>query len=95
MERTLFRHYVVGGVIMDLSKVFDYIPHNLLIAKCAAYRFDKNSLKYLYCYLKNRQQCVKINNACGEFKEIIWGVPQGSIVGPILINAFLNNSVRS
>ena len=89
-KKHLDNNYFVG-VLMDLYEAFDCIPHNLLIAKSAAYGFDKNSLKYLYSYLKNRQQCVRINNVCGEFKEIISGVPQGSIVSPIPFNIFLNN----
>ena len=75
---------------MDLSKAFDRIPHDLLIAKLSAYGLDKTALKYIYSYLKKRQQCVRINNIYSGFEEIISGVPQGSIVGPILLNAFLN-----
>ena len=67
---------------MDLSKAFDCIPHDLLIAKLSAYGVDKIALKYIYSYLKKRQQCVRINNIY-SFEEIISGVPQGSIVGPI------------
>ena len=56
-----------------------------------AYRFDKTALNYFYSYLKKRQQCVRISNIYSGFEEIISGVPQGSIVGPILFNAFLND----
>ena len=53
---------VVGGVFMDLSKAFDCVPHDLLIAKPAAYSVDENLLMYIYSYLSNRKQCVRINN---------------------------------
>ena len=76
---------------MDLSKASDCIPHDLLIAKLSAYGFDKTALKYIYSYLKKRQQYVRINNIYSGFEEIISGVPQGSIVGPILFNAFLKD----
>ena len=76
---------------MDLSKASDCIPHDLLIAKLSAYGFDKTALKYIYSYLKKRQQYVRINNIYSGFEEIISGVPQGSIVGPILFNDFLND----
>ena len=58
---------VVGGVFMDLSKVFDCVPHDLLIAKLAAYSVDKNLLMHLYSSLSNRKQCVRINNVHSSF----------------------------
>ena len=68
---------------MDLSKAFDCIPHDLLIAKVSGYELNGNALKYIHTYLKNRKQCVCVNNVCSDFKGIILGVPQGSIIGPI------------
>ena len=82
---------VVGGVFMDLSKAFDCVPHDLLIAKLAAYSVDENLLMYIYSYLSNRKQCVRINNVHSKFQNVISGVPQGSIVGPTLFNCFLND----
>ena len=76
---------------MNLSKAFDCIPHDLLIAKLSAYGLNGNALKYIHTYLKNRKQFVCVNNICNNFKDIISGVPQGSIVEPILFNAFLND----
>ena len=90
-KKHLDNNEVDGGVLIDLSKAFDCIPHHLLIAKLSAYRVDKIALKYIYSYLKKREQCVRINNIYCGFEEIISGVPQGSIVGPILFNAFLND----
>ena len=76
---------------MDLSKAFGCIPHDMLIAKLSAYGLNGNASKYIYTYLKNRKQFVRVNNVCSDFKYIISGVPQGSIVRPILFNAFLND----
>ena len=76
---------------MDLSKLFDCIPHDLLIAKLSTCGLNGNYLKYIYRYLKNRKQYIRDNNVCSDFKDIISGVPQGSIVGPMLFNAFLND----
>ena len=84
----------VGAVLMDLSKAFNCIPHNLLIAKLDAYGFGRDIVEYVYSYLENRKQCVKINNTKSDFKYILSGVPQGSIVGPILFNLFLNDFLR-
>ena len=58
----------VGAVLMDLSKAFDCIPHDLLIAKMEAYGFDFDTLVFFYSYLKRRKQNVKINNILGHFK---------------------------
>ena len=76
---------------MNLSKAFDCIPHDLLIAKVSGYELNGNALKYIHTYLKNRKQCVCVNDVCSDFKGIILGVPQGSIVGPMLFNTFLSD----
>ena len=81
----------VGAVLMDLSKAFDCIPHDLLIAKLDAYGFSKEALIYIYSYLKGRKQGVKIDSIVSDFLEILSGVPQGSILGPILFNIFIND----
>ena len=81
----------VGAVLMDLSKAFDCVPHDLLIAKMDAYGFDFDTLVFLYSYLKRRKQSVKINNIFSSFQVLLSGVPQGSILGPILFNLFIND----
>ena len=66
-------------------------PHDLVIAKLAAYGFDKNMICYIYSYLKSRKQQVSVKNIRSTFEEIISGVQQCSIVGPILLNIFFND----
>ena len=80
---------------MDLSKAFDCIPQKLLIAKMHADGFDLNSLTIFYSYLENRKQNVKINNTCSIFQVVLSSVPQGSILGPILVNIFRNDLLIS
>ena len=81
----------VGAVLMDLSKAFDCVPHDLLIAKLHAYGLTLDTLVYFYSYLKRRKQSVKINNIFSTFLTLLSGVPQGSILGPIFLNIFLND----
>ena len=76
---------------MDLSKAFDCIPSDLLIAKLHAYGFDEDALVLTYSYLKRRETCVRINDTYSSFQEVISFVPQGSVLGPILFNFYIND----
>ena len=75
-----------GALLTDLSKAFDCLSHELLIAKLEAYGFDEKALTLIYNYLSNRKQRVKINDSYSSWSEILFGVPQGSILGPLLFN---------
>ena len=70
----------VGTVLMDLSKAYDLIPHDLLIAKLEAYGLGKTSLHLLRDYLSNRKQRTKIGSSFSDWWDIICGVPQASIL---------------
>ena len=75
-----------GALLSDLSKAFDCLPHDIIIAKLNAYGFDMKALNFIYDYLRNRKQRTKIDNAYSSWQNILYGVPQGSILGPLLFN---------
>ena len=78
-------------LLTDLSKVFDCLSHELIIAKLNTYGFSLSALKLMQSYLSERKQRTKINQAYSSWEEILFGVPQGSILGPILFNIFLSD----
>ena len=87
----LDQNKVVEGILMDLSKAFDCLPHDLLIAKLEAYGVEKSSLLLLMSYLKDRKQAVKVKGIRSLFQLIKSVVPQGSILAPMLFKIFIND----
>ena len=76
---------------MDLSKAFDKLNHELLLAKLNAYGFSENAISYIKSYFSNRYQRTNINNKFSTWKNIFKSVPQGSVLIPLLFNIFIND----
>ena len=66
-----------GAILLDLSKAFDCVPRDIIIAKLATYGFDPKSLGYILSYLTNREQSTQLNGIYSAFQKILSGVPQG------------------
>ena len=87
----LERNKHIDAVLMDLSKALDCLPKNLLLGKLQSYGVDKNYLLLIQNYLSNRKQRIKVKGHYSSLGELGQGVPQGSILGPLLFNIFLND----
>ena len=79
------------GVYIDLSKAFDSLDHKILLSKLQFYGITGSTLSLLTSYLSNRRQCTKYNTTVSDFLSIKQGVPQGSILGPLLLLIYIND----
>ena len=91
IKSALDKGHKTGAVFMDLSKAFDCLPHALLLAKLNAYGLSTAACELMSSYLNQRMQRVKISNCRSSWKMLNKGVPQGSILGPLLFNVFMND----
>ena len=90
LKKALDKGLSTGILLTDLSKAFDCISHDLLIAKLHAYGFSRKSLHLVHDYLRERKQRTRIGTTFSSWREIIYGVPQGSILGSILGSLLFN-----
>ena len=88
-KRSVDNSKIFRALLTDLLKAFDCLNHELLKAKSNAYGFSLTALKLVRNYLSNRKQWTKTNSSCSSSLLIIFGDPQGLILGPLLLNIFL------
>ena len=89
-KKIIDNHGYSGAVLMDLSKASDTLNHDFLIAKLDMYGFDKLALRLISSYLSKRWQMTKINQSFSSWVELLQGVQQGSVLGPLLFNIYIN-----
>ena len=91
LRKGLINKVFHSAILMDLSKVFDALNHDLLTVKLHGNGFQHEALKLLCSYLSKRWHRTKVNMAFSSWGEVIKSVPQGSVLGPLLFNLLLND----
>ena len=93
-EKELENHNIIGLVSMDLSNAFDSLTHDLIVEKLRAYGADDNTFELIKDYLTNRRQRVRLGDQFPDWQGISTGISQRFVLGPLIINVFMNDLVH-
>ena len=86
---------MVASALLDLSEALDSISHNLLLAKLKSFNLDMSAINLIESYLINRSQKVVLQNVSVDWIGLYQGVPQGTIIGPLLFNIYVNSMINT
>ena len=95
INNSLDNNHQTDVIYLDFSKAFDSVPHYLLVHKLKSYGFSENLMNWFRDYLSSRKQRVCIDGCCSQWLPVLSGVPQGSILGPILFLLYVNDIYSS